>query len=149
MARLGSGMSAVIRRCSRPILAVPVSESRLGRALLAYDGSAKAEEALFVATYVAGCWQIPLVVVTVVEGSQALAQRQERARDYLAEHGVRATYERQDGPVAEAILKTADEHGSDLIIMGGYGRGPVAEVVLGSTVDQVLRASRRPLLICR
>ena len=56
---------------------------------------------------------------------------------------------KETGPVAEAILKTAEEHESDLIIMGGYGLGPVLEVVLGSAVDQVLRASRRPMLICR
>jgi nucleotide-binding universal stress UspA family protein len=36
-----------------------------------------------------------------------------------------------------------------LIVMGGYGRGPVLEVVLGSALDQVLRQSHRPTLICR
>jgi nucleotide-binding universal stress UspA family protein len=148
MARLGSGMSTAIRRCSRPILVVPLSSSHLGRALLAYDGSPKAEEALFVATYVAGRWQVPLVVVTVAEDALA-AQPLERARDYLVEHGVLATYEQMSGPVAEAILRTADEHRSDLLIMGGYGRSPVAEVVLGSTVDRVLRTGHRPMLICR
>jgi nucleotide-binding universal stress UspA family protein len=34
-------------------------------------------------------------------------------------------------------------------VMGGYGFGPMLEVVLGSTVDEVLRTSRRPVLICR
>jgi nucleotide-binding universal stress UspA family protein len=33
--------------------------------------------------------------------------------------------------------------------MGGYGLSPVLEVVLGSAVDQVLRTSRQPMLICR
>jgi nucleotide-binding universal stress UspA family protein len=33
--------------------------------------------------------------------------------------------------------------------MGGYGRRPELEVVLGSAVDQVLRESRSPVLICR
>jgi nucleotide-binding universal stress UspA family protein len=36
-----------------------------------------------------------------------------------------------------------------LIIMGGYGFSPVMEIVLGSAVDEVLRTSRRPVLICR
>lgn len=35
---------------------------------------------------------------------------------------------------------------SDLIIVGGYGLGPVLEVVLASTVDELLRGSRRPVL---
>ena len=157
MARLGSGLSTAIRRCSRPILAVPTSASCLSRALLAYDGSPKADEALFVATYVAGCWAIPLVVVTVKdtkgtkdgEGDRATRQTLARAREYLESHGVQATCVEESGPVAEAVLRTADEHQSDLIIMGGYGSSPVLEVVLGSAVDQVLRASRRPMLICR
>jgi len=33
--------------------------------------------------------------------------------------------------------------------MGGYGFSPVLEVVIGSSVDQVLRESRQPVLICR
>jgi nucleotide-binding universal stress UspA family protein len=33
--------------------------------------------------------------------------------------------------------------------MGGYGFSPLVEVVLGSAVDQVLRESSRPVLVCR
>ena len=149
MARLGSGLSTVIRSCPRPVLAVPPVPSLLSRALLAYDGSPKAREALFVAAYLAGRWHIPLVVLTVIEGGRTSADTLAQARRYLDEHDVAASFVQESGPVAEAILKSADEQGSDLIIMGGYGFSPVLEVVLGSAVDQVLRASRRPLLICR
>jgi len=62
---------------------------------------------------------------------------------------VQAAFVKESGSVAESILKMAEEHESDLIIMGGYGFSPVLEVVLGSAVDQMLRASRRPMLICR
>jgi nucleotide-binding universal stress UspA family protein len=34
-------------------------------------------------------------------------------------------------------------------LMGGYGHSPVLEVVLGSVVDTVLRASQQPVLVCR
>jgi nucleotide-binding universal stress UspA family protein len=149
MAKLGSGLSTLLRRCPRPVLAVPGSASRLSRVLLAYDGSSKADEALFVATYLAGQWQIPLVVVTVIEMGRTTSETLARAQSYLETHGVQAVFVKESGPVAEAILKTADEHQSDLIIMGGYGHSPVLEVVLGSAVDQVLRASQRPMLICR
>jgi len=149
IARLGSGLSTLLRRCPRPVLAVPASSSHQGRALLAYDGSPKADEALFVATYLSGKWNIPLVVVTVIEPGRTTSDTLARAQEYLETHGVQAAFVKETGPVAEAILKTAEEHESDLIIMGGYGLGPVLEVVLGSAVDQVLRASRRPMLICR
>jgi nucleotide-binding universal stress UspA family protein len=43
----------------------------------------------------------------------------------------------------------AEEHDCDLIVTGGYGRTPVAKAILGSTVDELLRASKWPLLVCR
>ncbi|MFQ5407584.1 MAG: universal stress protein [Anaerolineales bacterium] len=52
--RLSSGLSAIIRRCARPILAVPAGTGLGAHPLLAYNGSPKADEALYVATYLAG-----------------------------------------------------------------------------------------------
>ncbi len=149
VARLGSGFRTIIQRCSTSVLAVQGALSPLDHALLAYDGSPKADEALFVATYLSGRWNIPLVVMTVIESGRTTSETLARAQGYLERHGVQATLVKEGGPVTEAILKVAEEHHSDLIIMGGYGFSPVLEVVLGSTVDQVLRATRRPTLICR
>ena len=148
LARLGSGFRTLIQRCSRPVLAVPGAPSPLDRALLAYDGSSKAEEALYVATYLAGQWGMRLAVVTVVETGRTSARALTHAQEYLEEHGVQATFVKESGAVADAILKAADVHESNLIVMGGYGFSPVLEVMLGSSVDQVLRESGRPVLIC-
>ena len=145
VARLRSGFRTLVRRCPRPVMAVPRDWSRLERALLAYDGSPKAREALFVATYLAARWKMALTVVTVVETGRVTADTLLRAANYLEEHGVEATLVQQSGPVAEVILQAAQAHQSDLLIIGGYGYGPVLEVVVGSAVDQVLRASQQPV----
>lgn len=148
-ARLGCGLRTLIRRCSTPILVVPGAFSALERPLLAYDGSPKAREALFVAAYLAARGQLPLVVVAVAEDNlDATAPLTDAAR-LLETGGVEATLVRQEGPVAEAILETARTHGSDLVLMGGYGRSPLVELVSGSVVDKVLRASHQPVLLCR
>jgi nucleotide-binding universal stress UspA family protein len=147
--RLGSGFRTLLRRCPRPVLATPGMASPLGKALLAYDGSPKAEEALYVSTYVAARWGVPLMVITVPDGKEVTPGTSQRARAYLEGHGVRAHFVEGRGPAAEAILETAEGSKCDLILMGGYGERPVMEVVLGSTVDRVLRESRRPMLICR
>ena len=149
VARLSSGFRTLLVRCPRPVLAVPRTFSPLSHALLAYDGSPKAREALFVSTYLAGQWRIPLTVVTILEGDRVTLEPSAQARDYLETHGVPATFVQARGSVAEAILQTAEEQACDLILMGGYGHSPVVEVVLGSVVDQVLRASRQPVLVCR
>ncbi len=147
--RLSSGFRTLLRRCPRPVLAVPGIVSPLSRALLAYDGSPKAEEALFIAAYLASRWQISLAVVSVLENSLVAQEALARAQAYLESREVGATYVQGRGSVAEVILSTAAEQDSDLLLMGGYGHSPVVEVVLGSAVDQVLRESRRPILICR
>lgn len=147
-ASLQSGFHTLIQRCSTPLLAVPGEVSSLERGLLAYDGSAKAREALFVATYLAGQWHMPLVVVAVAHSKDA-AKSLEDARSYLQARKVKATFVAEQGPVAGAIVGTAEKHGCDLIIVGGYGRRPVAKAILGSTVDELLGTSRWPLLICR
>ena len=147
--RFGSGVGTLIRRCGRPVLAVPGASTLLLRPLLSYDGSPKAKEALFVAAYVAGKWQVPLVVVTVEEDERAAATMLAPVQAYLQARDVDATCVKAQGDVVAAIARTAEAHDNDFIIMGGYGFRPLLEVVLGSTVDQVLRWRRWPVLICR
>jgi nucleotide-binding universal stress UspA family protein len=147
--RLRSGFRSLIQRCPRPVLAVPRALPSIDRALLPYDGSPKSEEALYAATYLALRWNLSLTVITVAEGDGTTGAAQERARRYLEQHGVQATYLLEQGPVAEAILRAAEERAIDLIAIGGYGINPLLEIVLGSTVDQVLRESRRLVLVCR
>ncbi|MGD9317798.1 MAG: universal stress protein [Anaerolineae bacterium] len=149
VAKLGSGFRTLIRRCPTPVLAVTGAFSPLSRPLLAYDGSPKSKEALYVAAYLAAQGQVPLAIVTVTEGSHVTPDVLKEAEEYLAPLGVQVIPVSADGPVAETILQAAEAYDNDLILMGGYGYGPVAEVVLGSAVDGVLRASGQPVLICR
>jgi nucleotide-binding universal stress UspA family protein len=149
LGKLGSGFRTILRRCAGPVLAVPSQVSSLSHALLAYDGSPKAQEALFVAAYLAGCWQIALTIVTVAKSTAAAEKTQARGQEYLNQHDLRANFVQKHGAVASAILETAQEDGCDLVIMGGYGRHPVAEVTLGSVVGEVLGTSQQPTLICQ
>lgn len=146
--KLGSGIRTLLRRCPRPVLTVPAAATPLARILLAYDGSPKAEEGLFIATYLAGRWQSTLfiLIVTKKEGDHSLIKRVEH---HLASRGVQAGYLTASGEVSEIILQTAHTYQCDLIIMGGYGHSAVIEVILGSNVDETLRQSNLPLLICR
>ena len=121
----------------------------MNNVLLAYDGSPRADEALFVATYLADRWDTFLTVISVTENGHTPANTTLRAQKYLESHRIQGVYLEESGPVVDVILRTAEERGSNLTIMGGYGHSPVMEVVLGSAVDQVLRESRQPTLICR
>jgi nucleotide-binding universal stress UspA family protein len=151
--RLTSGLRWLIQNCTAPVLTVPEFSApqcppEFSSALLAYDGSPKADEALYLASYLANSWGVSLAVLTVREEGRrvpALA----KARDYLERHSIGAKYLNKVGPVAETILETAAERAAALIMMGGYGFRPPIQLVLGSAVDQVLRESEMPVLICR
>jgi nucleotide-binding universal stress UspA family protein len=148
LARLSSGIRNLIQRCPRPLLFVPQITNSLNNVLLAYDGSPKAQEALFIAAYMAAQWKIPLSVITIGEDAVA-AEKQDHARVYLNNLGVQANYIIDDNNVVELILHYAKQLNIDLLLMGGYSRNPVMEVALGGVVDKVLRESHKPMLICR
>ncbi|MCK4825318.1 universal stress protein, partial [bacterium] len=86
--RLQSGIRTILQRCSRPVLAVPSVTTRLDITLLAYDGSPKSEEALFLSSYLGSRWDTRLVVVSSTEGEKIKNQNRTRARDYLQKNGV-------------------------------------------------------------
>ena len=152
LGRLSSGFRKIIHRSPRPVLAVPTGvQSPMDRALLAYDGSDKAQEALFVAAYITLRWGVQLAVVTVLKDEShegALAE----AKAYLENQGVTAVYHkcpRPDDGTSQAILAVAAEENSNLLLLGGYHNSPVVQVVLGSTLDRLLREFSQPMLICR
>jgi nucleotide-binding universal stress UspA family protein len=148
-ARIDSGFHEIIQRCPRPVMAVPRVVSPLTHALLAYDGSPKGQEALFVATYLAGAWKIPLTVITVFEDGRFAPETLMKARVYLEDSNIEAEFVAGQGQVGAAILKETSDRQADFLILGGYGHTPMLDVVLGSTVDQVLRETQHPVLICR
>lgn len=148
-ARISSGIRNLVQRCPRPILFTPQVTKPLNHALLAYDGSLKAQEALFIAAYLTGQWKIPLEVISIGDENN-IKDIQGDARKYLEDHDITAEYIVSGGSNhAEIILHYIEQLNIDLLLLGGYSRNPVLEVVQGSDVDQILRQTNIPILICR
>jgi nucleotide-binding universal stress UspA family protein len=148
--RWKSGFRKLIRLSPRPILAVPCQAADIRRALLAYDDSPTSREALFIAAYLAGRLGIDLTVLAVAPpGRAALPGALDHARSYLEQMGLAAEYLARPGKVSDVILETAETCQADLILMGSYDSNPLVELFLGSVLEQVLRDSARPTLICR
>ena len=145
---VASPLRNLIARCPRPLLAVPGDVSGLNQALLAFDGSPKAREALFLATYLAEQWKTQLTILTGMENKAEQDSVQEFARNYLEFNEVEARFLTEK--FSPAVLKlTAEEIQADLVIMGGYSGSFLKEMTVGSSVSHMLRAFRRPVLICR
>ena len=144
----GTGFQKIIQRSPRPILVVPENaNSSFERALLAYDGSPKADEALYLAAYLANHWRLSLTVLSA--GKESANMALERARDYMTKCRVEVEYIAKERPAVNAILSVASDLDNDLIIMGGFGYRPLFQIFVGSTVLNVLKNFDQPVLICR
>lgn len=51
------------------------------------------------------------------------------------------------GPTVEAILKEAAKLQADAIIAGSHGHGAIHDLLVGSTIREVIRHSTRPILL--
>ena len=119
--------------------------------LLSYDGSRKADEALFLAAYFAFRQSRKLTVVTVKTDHTDRTDL-DYAQKYLEERQIEAEYvfqEDRSKSIAKSVLETAVSTDAGLLIMGGFGHRPMLHLVLGSAVDEILREFKRPVLICR
>jgi nucleotide-binding universal stress UspA family protein len=143
---LYSGLRAIIRGSARPILTVAGRTSPMDNALLAFDGSIKSKEALFVATYLAEKWHTKLMVLTV--GDNAAHSVQDYARSYIELHEIQADYIVKSGS-RDIFLKIIQEYQSNLVVMGSYSGTALKEVFVDSTINFLLRKTNCSLLICR
>jgi len=68
---------------------------------------------------------------------------------WLVRHGVKAEVKREvtELDVGNALLSRACDLGADLLVMGGYGHGRVAELVVGGVTRSVLSQMTMPVLI--
>ena len=53
------------------------------------------------------------------------------------------------GESAAEILRTADETGCDLLVMGTHGRTGLGRLLMGSVAEEVLRHARCPVLMIK
>ncbi len=146
--RLLPRYQGLLRRSPRPVLAAIGPPRPLRRALVAYDGGSRAEQALFVGAYLAAKWDATLVVVTVAELSRNAVTTLAEARAYLERFGVSGVdYVERRGPVAESLVAVAEERHCDLVLMGSYRYSRWLESLLGGVLERTLVAAGRPVLV--
>ena len=145
---LRSPFRTIIENASRPLLTVPGKASQFKRALLAYDGTERSKEAVFVAAYLAEMWKTELIVFTAVDGT-VKEDIQDYVRRYLEIHEVEATYLISERGAMDHLKNSVVEHDVDLVLMGSHGVSMLRQVFSGSALDYMLRESRVPIFICR
>lgn len=92
--------------------------------------------------------------------SEAFAQHSKHAKDHATKvlshvadlakaAGVTCeTVQLEHDQPYEAIIKTAEDKGCDLIVMASHGRGGISAVLLGSVTNKVLTHTKILVLVC-
>lgn len=145
---LGGSIETTMVGSGRPVLMATKGAHTIGdRIAVAWNDSAESARALASALplietartvhiLAADTWR------TRFEGTEELA-------DYLAWRGIaceRQAVDVGDQEVGEALMQAAIGAGADLMVMGGYGRSRLRELVLGGVTRHVLTHTRLPIL---
>lgn len=135
------------------------------RVLVATDGSETAESAIDHAVAVADAFDADLHAIAVVETrtdyDNAIVDPEtvrenlradarsalEAAGDRAAAAGLDAETALAEGAPAAEILDYARQQGVDLILLGAVGRSELQNILLGSTVERVIRESAIPVTV--
>jgi nucleotide-binding universal stress UspA family protein len=168
---LGSVADVVIREAACPALVIGPNVSQelapdVKRIMLPLDGSAEAEEALPVATWIAGLTGAELDVVRTlsltpvaydpgmgVYSADLIDSMEDAVRSYLAEintrlAGKKATTTMRIGSPGEMLYQHLEERPADLVVMTSHGRSGVRRAALGSVTDRLLHGPA-PVLVIR
>jgi nucleotide-binding universal stress UspA family protein len=139
---MGPALEATLVGSGRPLLLAPVSEpSSVGTTVaIAWDSGLAATCA--VASSMPLLSDADRVIILSADSPAAnRAASPSRLAESLAWHGITAICHAvmSDGqPLSKALMRSAEEQGSDLLVIGAYGHSRIREMVLGGVTREVL-----------
>ena len=150
---VGATAERVVRKAGSPVLVVTTPPTmRYARPLLAVDLSPTSRRAVSLALRVVD----PSVKIIDVVHAKSRGQTEHEARravlEFLAtpgSSGVAWNVLIRDGDARRVILGEVAERHSDLLVLGTHGRTAIAQVLIGSVAEAVVRAAPCDLLVAR
>lgn len=152
----------VVLHCARPVLIVPYVGHfpQVGkRILVSWDASREATRAITGALPLLKQAEIVQIAVFNPENNNEL-HGEEPGADialYLARHGIKVEISQHHTgldpvshsklDVGNALLSLANDFGSDLLVMGGYGHSRFRETILGGVTRTILETMTLPVLM--
>lgn len=144
----------LLRQSGRPLLVVPRTYRRVGlfdTVLLAWDGSMEATRAVMGALPVMQMAR-SVSVMHVNDGRSVLDQAStscSKMAHYLRRQGITAAVRHGSGllNIGDALLSAVSDADANLLVMGGYGRSPLRESLLGGVTASILKSMTIPVLV--
>lgn len=140
----------VLLSCPRPLLVIPYARSDTStgrRVLVAWNGSAEAVRALTAAQPFLR--RADSVTVATFDTRDEPAEPDQNIVPYLKRHGVDAALVAESTrlDLGDRLLSLIADRNADLLVMGGYGRTRLRELLLGGVTRTILRAMTVPVLL--
>jgi nucleotide-binding universal stress UspA family protein len=147
---LGSTLESVIRQINKPVLISPSEPPKpIKKVLVTYDGSLHSNNALKVAVGFCSELKLPVLLLTVSDDEEKGTGVLNEALKYAEPYNLKVETLLRPGDPGEEIVKVSEEKDCDLIIMCAYGHSKIRDLILGSTTEQVMRKTTKPLLVYR
>jgi nucleotide-binding universal stress UspA family protein len=96
----------------------------------------------------------PLVGTLTLDEREGILESQrknagERIEEYAAQHlaGLEVETAALAGVASQEVVRYAEGHDVDLIVMASRGYGPLRQILIGSTAERVLHHASCPVLI--
>jgi nucleotide-binding universal stress UspA family protein len=146
-----SSFEAAVRESGRPVLMVPrksVSQFASRGAAICWNGSKEAAQAMAAA--------LPMLsivgAVHVLSSEKRMKQRPnaKEVSNYLRCHGIEATpyvFQAKGRSVGKTLLSDAKSLGCNLLIIGGYSRPRLREVVMGGVTRYLMEHADIPVFM--
>lgn len=152
----GVSPDRVILRAGRPVLVTPHVEfdTRAGsHVMVAWDGSRESARALHDALpLLTIAEQVDIVTFSEKKSKAARVASLDSVTAFLTEYDVKVNGETlmlDELGVGDALLNRVVDRGANMLVMGGYGRSRLREVVLGGVTRTVLDHSSTPVMMSR
>lgn len=152
----GVSPDRVILRAGRPVLVTPHVEfdERAGsHVMVAWDGSRESARALHDALpLLIKAEQVDIVTFSEKKSKAAGVASLESVTAFLIEYGVKVNGETlmlDELGVGDALLNRVVDRGANMLVMGGYGRSRLREVVLGGVTRTILDHCSIPVMMSR
>ena len=143
---LGSVAEKLVRKVNRPVLLTGLQFREFRRALLAYDGSAAAREAMKMLARLTAALEMDVDAVQMVEEGESTTALKDVV-SYFKNYPVRLSTHYLTGDSHAVIIEHAKETGCDLMVMGAYDNRLADSLALGTTTDHLVRNSPVPVLV--
>ncbi|MBV8036871.1 MAG: universal stress protein [Pelomonas sp.] len=146
-------LEQVLMSCARPALLVPYNQReplRMRRAMVTWDGSRESVRAMTDALpLLRRAESVALIHWRAPANDNRTLERLDCLRQWLAFQGVEAEPhdEATTLAVGDALLNSASDLGSDLIVMGAYGHARWAERLFGGVSRSLLQTMTVPVLM--